>query len=57
VLVSVATASRADVGADPVSRLRGAENLSVRGTIAFVSSAGAMDCTPLGIVNLERRIS
>jgi len=31
-----------------------AENLSVRGTIAFVSSAGAMDRTPPGNVHLER---
>jgi PKD repeat protein len=53
VLVSFATASLAEAAADPTSRLR-AENLSVRGTIAFVSPPGAMDCTPLGIVNLER---
>jgi hypothetical protein len=53
VLVSVSRASLADAAADPASRLR-AENLSVRGTIALVSPAGAMDCTPLGIVNLER---
>ena len=53
VLVSVATASLADRGGDPASRQR-AETLSVRATIAFVSPAGAMDCTPLGIINLDR---
>jgi hypothetical protein len=53
VLVSVATASLADAGAAPASRL-GAENLSVRATIAVASPTGTLECTPLGIINLER---
>src|SRR5262245_19266950 len=32
----------------------GSNEATVLGPIAFVSRAGAVDCTPLGIVNLER---
>jgi PKD repeat protein len=48
VLVSVATPGLTDVGGAR------ANNLSVRGTIAFSSPADSASCTPLGIVNLER---
>jgi len=44
VLVSVVTPSLADAGAD---------NLTVRATVAFSSLAGSPVCTPLGVVNLQ----
>jgi PKD repeat protein len=48
VLVSVATPDLTDIGGAR------ANNLSVRGTIAFSSPADSASCTPLGIINLER---
>jgi len=42
--VSVVTPSLADAGAD---------NLTVRATVAFSSLAGSPVCTPLGVVNLQ----
>jgi len=44
VLVSVVTPSLADAGAD---------NLTVRATVAFSSLAGSPVCTPLGVVNIQ----
>ena len=48
VLVSVATPALTEIGGAR------ANNLSVRGTIAFSSPADSASCTPLGIINLER---
>jgi PKD repeat protein len=48
VLVSVATPDLTDIGGAR------ANNLSVRGTIAFSSPADSASCTRLGIINLER---
>ena len=48
VLVSVATPALTGIGGAR------ANNLSVRGTIAFSSPADSDSCTPLGIINLER---
>jgi len=56
VLVNFATPSLLDAGADPASRLR-AENVSVRGTIAFVSSADAWTAHRWGSSTSGARIS